>query len=139
MKFFPSNTFFQVIMPIASDSQVEAKQEQIRVIAQHHDIVPQFPSYREGFGVSIIEAAMMELPIICTDITGCNEIIENNVNGKLVKSKDCEGLYQAMEAFIINKTLINSFGEMARPMVESKYSQELVWKEAMNTYKQIVS
>ena len=29
----------------------------------------------------------MSLPSIVTDINGCNEIIENNVNGKLIKLK----------------------------------------------------
>ena len=44
-----------------------------------------FPSYREGFGLAILEAQAMKVPVIASNIVGCNEIIQNNIK-RLVDS-----------------------------------------------------
>jgi len=46
-----------------------------------------FPSYREGFPNVVLQACSMGIPSIVTDINGCNEIIENNVNGIIIPVK----------------------------------------------------
>ena len=46
-----------------------------------------FPSYREGFPNVVMQAGAMKLPSIVSDINGCNEIIENNINGLVIKLK----------------------------------------------------
>ena len=48
------------------------------------------PSYREGLGISIIEASAMERPIVATDIRGCGEAVDNNKTGILVPVKDSD-------------------------------------------------
>ena len=50
------------------------------------------PSYREGMPRSILEACSMEIPVITTDVPGCRNIISNQYNGLLCKSKDIESL-----------------------------------------------
>src|SRR5690606_6016117 len=47
-----------------------------------------FPSYREGFPNVVMQAASMQLNAIVSDINGCNEIIENGVNGWIVDVKN---------------------------------------------------
>lgn len=42
-----------------------------------------FPSYREGLPVSVMEAMASGLPIICSDIRGNRDLIENNLGGFL--------------------------------------------------------
>ena len=42
------------------------------------------PSYREGFGVVLMEAGALDIPCITTDISGCNEIIQDGVNGRVI-------------------------------------------------------
>ena len=51
-----------------------------------------FPSYREGFPNVPMQAGCMGLPSIVTDINGCNEIVENGVNGIIVPAKKSEPL-----------------------------------------------
>ena len=58
------------------------------------------PSYREGISKVLMEGAAMEKPIIATNVTGCKEIVENNVTGYLVKVADSEDLAQGMRKFI---------------------------------------
>ncbi|MFH4965330.1 glycosyltransferase family 4 protein [Gaetbulibacter sp. M235] len=98
-----------------------------------------FPSYREGFGVSIMEAAAMELPVICSDISGCNEIIKDGYNGKLIQHKSTSALMKAMESFIKKPEQIKQMGEVTRDYILKKYNQKDVWKEALNTYQKVVN
>jgi len=54
------------------------------------------PSYREGFGTVVIEAAACELPTIGTDISGLKDAIINNETGLLIPSRDVEALKNAI-------------------------------------------
>lgn len=45
------------------------------------------PSYREGLPNSLIEAGSFGIPLLATNINGCNEIIEENITGILVEKK----------------------------------------------------
>lgn len=45
-----------------------------------------FPSKREGLSVALMEAMVCELPIICSDIRGNRDIVENKKNGFLVNN-----------------------------------------------------
>ena len=53
-----------------------------------------FPSYREGFPNVVLQAGAMELPSIVTDISGCNEIIQDGVNGRIIPPRDEAALYE---------------------------------------------
>ena len=44
-------------------------------------------SIREGLGVNVIEAMYMELPIVASNNRGHRELVENNVNGIIVKNE----------------------------------------------------
>lgn len=46
-----------------------------------------FPSKREGLSVALMEAICCELPVVCSNIRGNNDLITNNVNGFLVENK----------------------------------------------------
>ena len=67
-----------------------------------------FPSYREGFPNVVMQAGSMSLPSIVTDINGCNEIIENNVNGKVIKVKNisCSLRCNDRDVILINNYII---------------------------------
>jgi glycosyltransferase involved in cell wall biosynthesis len=58
------------------------------------------PSYREGLPRIIIEGMSMAKPVITTHTAGCEETVEEGVNGYLVPLKDTQGLTQAFNAFL---------------------------------------
>ena len=109
-------------------------QEDIRPYLKVMDVFV-FPSYREGFGVSIMEAASMGIPAISSNIIGCNEIIKNDFNGKLIPSKSIKALEDAMELFIKNPSYMNKLASNSRPYIIEKYNQKLVWKGVHDFYK----
>ncbi|MFE7088918.1 glycosyltransferase family 4 protein, partial [Sphingobacterium spiritivorum] len=84
------------------------------------------PSYREGFGIVLIEAGAMKIPSITTDITGCNEVIIDNQTGFLIKSKDINDLFSKMKYVLDNKNQMTMMKENARHSVHNRYSQDIV-------------
>lgn len=54
------------------------------------------PSYREGFGTVVIEAAAMGLPTIGTRIYGLSDAVKEEVTGILVPPRDAAALANAM-------------------------------------------
>lgn len=93
-----------------------------------------FPSYREGFPNVVLQAGAMGLPSIVTDINGCNEIIEESKNGLIIPVKDTTALQQAMENMVRNTDNYHTMKEHARPMIGSRYRQEVVWQALLEEY-----
>jgi glycosyltransferase involved in cell wall biosynthesis len=96
-----------------------------------------FPSYREGFGISLMEAAAMGVPAISSDIIGCNEIILNNVNGYLIPSKNKLVLFEKMLFCLKNKHSIEEMSLVSRDIILSKFEQKELWKKTIDTYKNL--
>ena len=94
-----------------------------------------FPSYREGFPNTVLEAGAMGLPSIVTNINGANEIIIPEENGLIIPSKDADALYQAMQRFIDEPDLIAKMKFNARPLVIDRFEQKYIWNELLKVYK----
>ncbi|WP_158091367.1 glycosyltransferase family 4 protein [Tenacibaculum holothuriorum] len=94
-----------------------------------------FPSYREGFGVSLMEAGAMSIPSISSNITGCNEIVKNNVNGFLIPARDAKALYDKMKFCIENKEVMRKMKKNSRNVIVEAYEQKKHWEEVMKIYK----
>ena len=96
-----------------------------------------FPSYREGFPNTVLEAGAMGLPSIVTNINGANEIIFPEENGLIIPSKDAEALYQAMQRFIDEPEMIARMAGKARKMVIDRYEQKYIWSELLKVYQSL--
>lgn len=107
-----------------------------------HDVRPYFaisdalvfPSYREGFPNVVMQAGAMGLPSIVSDINGCNEIIVDGENGHIIPVKNVESLQKAMESFLENKNYISRLKNNARPMIQNRYEQSVVWNALLKEY-----
>ena len=83
-------------------------------------------SYREGFGMSVIEAAGVGLPVIASDAYGLRDSFEEGVTGLKCKVKDVETLYAAMKELCEDESKRKAFGEAGRKRIVEKFSMELV-------------
>lgn len=72
------------------------------------------PSYREGFGNVVIEAAVMGIPAVGTSIVGLTDSIETGVTGLLVPAKDSQALSDALLLLLRDTGLRKRMGEAAR-------------------------
>lgn len=84
-------------------------------------------SYREGFGLVIIEAAAMQLPAIVTNVPGQKDTITDGVEGVLVTVKNIDDVVSAMEFYIQNPEKRLDMGIAARQSVEEKYEQKMLF------------
>ncbi len=98
-----------------------------------------FPSYREGFPNVVMQATCLQLPSIVSDINGCNEIIEDQVSGLIVPSKNAKALYDAMQLMTQHKPLRTSYAIKAQEFVRTNFDQQFVWHELLKEYKSLIA
>lgn len=85
------------------------------------------PSYREGTPRSLLEAAAMGLPIIATDVPGCRAVVEQGVNGLLVKVNDPFDLTHTMEVMMNTpESQRREMGKRGRDKVNREFNEQSV-------------
>ena len=86
-------------------------------------------SYREGFPTGVLEAQSMEIPVITTKVTGCQDSIVDGETGYLVNN-DPHDIELA-----VNKVYNGSIdGKKGRAWVVDNFDNLLVWKEIEKLY-----
>lgn len=82
----------------------------------------------ESFGVAVVEAMAMELPVVVTDVPGFKELVDNDITGIIVERGKPEAIAKALEQLILNKGLIKKYGINARNKVTEYYD----WNKNVN-------
>ena len=112
-------------------------QVQNKILGCHCVILP---SYREGMPRSILEAFAIGRTVVATDVTGCRDIVEHNINGFLCKVKSSEDLANKMIAMIhlpYDKRI--KFAENGRKKIETFFDEKIVINEYFRTINNILS
>ena len=94
------------------------------------------PSYREGFGTTIIEAAAAGLPTIGSRIYGITDAIDEGVTGLLHKPGDVSDLAEKMRILAGDKELRRTLGCAARERARLYYSKDTVTAGLLKFYEQ---
>jgi glycosyltransferase involved in cell wall biosynthesis len=93
------------------------------------------PSYREGFGLSVIEAAACGIPSVGSRIYGLTDAIEEGITGILHQPGNINEMVNCIELFLLNTHLRRKMGDAARDRVERLFNQEYV-TAALNSFYQ---
>ena len=117
--------------------------ESVRYLGYQNDVRPYllaadalvFPSYREGFPNVVLQAGSMGLPSIVTDINGCNEIILEGENGRIVPARDEKALEEMMDWFLTNPDKVAIMASKSRDLICSRYEQVDVWNALLEMYR----
>jgi glycosyltransferase involved in cell wall biosynthesis len=96
------------------------------------------PSYREGFGVVVIQAASAGIPSIGTRIYGVIDTIEDGITGLLYHPGDVDGLASKMIEMIERPDLRKIMGSNARIRATKKFSKEIVTEALTDYYKSLL-
>jgi glycosyltransferase involved in cell wall biosynthesis len=98
------------------------------------------PSYREGTPRVLLEAASSAKPIIATDVPGCREVVEDQVNGLLCKLKDSKDLANKMRTVShYTDDQLKMLGINGRLKVESQFDESLVINKYLHTLDELKS
>lgn len=68
------------------------------------------PSYKEGFGLTVIEAKILKKPIVCTNFNTAKELINNGEDGLIIEKNENE-LYLGIKKYIDDKKFIGGIIE----------------------------
>jgi glycosyltransferase involved in cell wall biosynthesis len=85
------------------------------------------PTYREGFGMVLIEAGCLGVPVIATRIPGCGEVVVEGETGLLVEPRDEASLLDGMRRLLIDDALRTHLRSRARAETLRRYDQSRVW------------
>lgn len=96
------------------------------------------PTWREGFGVSVLEAQALGLPVITSDAYGVVDASIEGVTSLRCGVNDPEGLYKAMKQYYEDAELRKAHGEAGRKRVIEHFSNEVVSKAWLDIYKEML-
>jgi glycosyltransferase involved in cell wall biosynthesis len=98
------------------------------------------PSFlREGIPRALLEAASMGLPLVTTDSPGCNDVVEDGVNGFLVPLRDPAALGRAILRLLANPELRRSFGRCSRRRAVSQFDLAVIVEQTQEVYRQLLT
>ncbi|MGH8529898.1 MAG: glycosyltransferase [Nevskiales bacterium] len=92
------------------------------------------PSYREGFGIVIIEGAACELPALASRIVGITDAVAEGEGGLLHAPGDVAGIAQIMRRYLEQPEQRRDLGRAARERVLREFSAERIQSEQMACY-----
>ena len=95
------------------------------------------PSYREGFGSVVIEAASSGIPAIGSNIYGLKDSIKDGKTGLLVKARSTRHLKAAMLKCCENREFFNKMGLNARTRA-SNHFLNIILKRILQLYKRLI-
>ena len=137
LKLLMVGDFEENLSPIDQNSIDAIKNDDsIKLVGFQKDIRPYLsvsnlfvlPSYREGLPNSLIEAGSYGVPLLATDINGCNEVIIENKTGILIKKKSVDSLVEGVSILLENRELYNKIKESVRSLTINRYGQEKFFK-----------
>ena len=96
------------------------------------------PTYREGFGSSVLEAACIGLPCICSDAYGVLDAYVDGETGLQCKVADVESLYQCMKKMHDNPEFRVSMGKKSRERAMNDFNVKPISEEWLKFYNRIL-
>lgn len=131
---------FQVTESIQNSSNITyiGNHQSVILPMAASDIVVLPTRYGEGVPRSLIEALAFQKPVITSNIAGCNEIVDEGVNGFFVDPIDVDDIVN-----VINKICLLNSSTRAQMSIESlrifreKFDYHIVFNQIENVIKEI--
>ncbi|MBI2638111.1 glycosyltransferase family 4 protein [Candidatus Peregrinibacteria bacterium] len=92
------------------------------------------PSIREAFGLVLLEAASLNIPIVATNTGGIPEIIEHEKTGVLVPPQDAVALTSAFGMFLKNPDIAAKYALAGKSRVEKLFDARIMAAKTTEVY-----
>lgn len=96
------------------------------------------PSWTENLSCTIMESMSCGTPVCCFDIGGNSDMVSHKNNGYLATEKDDDDLANGID-WCMKNNVDNVLGEIGRQRVLKKYSVDIVMKQYVQQYKNVMS
>jgi glycosyltransferase involved in cell wall biosynthesis len=94
-------------------------------------------SESEGLPLALLEYGLGELAVVATDVGDCKLVIENNVNGILVRSKEKNEFAEGLMKLISNTEFRLKMSGNLKSTVTQSFSLEAISKSILGHYNLI--
>jgi glycosyltransferase involved in cell wall biosynthesis len=98
-----------------------------------------FPSHREGFPNVLLQAGAMELPVICSHITGNIDIVTNNETGLVFDRGNEQQMLKLLQYALLHPQHMQTMSKKLQQEIKENYPQENIWQKIMEAYKSLVN
>lgn len=95
------------------------------------------PALREGMGVSLLQSALAELPIVASAVGGIPEVVKSGETGLLVTPSNPPELAHAVAALLDDPSRLSALGQAGRRWVELNFSAERLVEETLAVYHEL--
>ena len=113
------------------------RQTTLKLISEAEFLV--FPSiWYETFGLALIEAMMLNTPIIYANLGAASEILENNVTGLSFVPNDLNDLTEKIKWAKENTQKMAEFAENAKRKYQEKYSENINYEMLIKIYSDLI-
>lgn len=118
--------------------EYHGKQSDVREFHKisHCTIHPTY--YPEGMSNVLLESSACGRPIITTNRSGCREIVDDGINGYVIKEKNSQDLIDKIEMFLsLNYESKRLMGLAGRKKVEKEFDRNIVVNEYISMIRSI--
>lgn len=96
------------------------------------------PAFREGLGVSLLQASSAGVPIVACRAGGIPEAVRDGVNGLLVAPGDAAALGAAVARLLRDPVLARRMGQAGRQLVETEFSVDRMVDGNLAVYRELL-
>lgn len=96
-------------------------------------------SEMESFGLAVLEAMSCKLPVVCYNVGGLSEIVEEGKSGYLVGFGNIEEMAKKSIALLENKSKHLEFSQNARLRVLQKFDSQIILEKYLNLYLYLIN
>jgi len=97
------------------------------------------PSFFEGMGRVLLEAMAMEKPVIGSRVGGIPDLVEDGVNGFLVRPGDVRDLVSTLKKIISDKKLARKMGKEGRKRMSEQFSADVMVRSIEKVYHECLN
>jgi glycosyltransferase involved in cell wall biosynthesis len=97
-----------------------------------------FPTEKEAFGISVIEAMACGLPVVATPVGGLKEILAHERNAFVIQPGNEVDLYQGLKRLITDRPFAESLGVKALQSAKDCYSVETVTEKYLEIFQKLL-
>lgn len=96
-------------------------------------------SHQEGFSNVILEAAALQVPVICSDCVGNSSLITQKKTGLLFPVGDASVLKEALEFAFVKRDLMNDYADRLLTEVEQEFDQKIIHQALLDNYQRVLN
>ncbi|MNN65386.1 GDP-mannose-dependent alpha-(1-6)-phosphatidylinositol monomannoside mannosyltransferase [compost metagenome] len=85
----------------------------------------------------ILESLCSGTPVIASNVNGVPEVVQHNVNGRLVEPRNVEQLVENMKFYLDHPEHIIKHGKQGQSLVHDHFTKEEMMNKHMNLYNSL--